>query len=343
VTAALAVLLGLSTPLRVPDLQVEATTTAGVELPELADAVARALVVSGARVVLRGPSSGPCLYCAKVAVFEAEQGSCRVEVQQEQHTASAKMQFPVGSPLFDRARAIAIQARLLVTWETNPDARSKDAVAPPSARKSERRNPMERTSPKAHVVMAEPTPLPFQQAELVPGPKPQSTPVQIPAPMPERRVRTELVEPALSVDRVGASPVDRAESKKIEPASARPERELPAELAVVRLEPRTSRWPWIPTVVGSGAAVMAGICAVLARDRYNALSDKSQPYQAAQTLKSDGQSWQVASFVLSGVAVAGLTTGLIGFATRSSERSSLSAVAAPMAGGGMIAVAGDWP
>ena len=38
-TAALVVLLGLSAPLRAPDLQVEAATTGGVELPELADAV----------------------------------------------------------------------------------------------------------------------------------------------------------------------------------------------------------------------------------------------------------------------------------------------------------------
>jgi hypothetical protein len=96
-------------------------------------------------------------------------------------------------------------------------------------------------------------------------------------------------------------------------------------------------------MVGSGAAVAAGICAVVARDRYNALSDKSQPFQTAQALKGEGQNWQVASFVLAGVAVAGLTTGLIGFVTRSPERSSLSAVATPIAGGGMVAVTGDWP
>ena len=342
-TAALVVLLGLSPPLRVPDLQVEAATTAGVELPELADAVARALVASGARVVLRGPSSGPCLYCAKVAVFEAEQGSCRVAVQQERHTASAKLQFPAGSPLFDRARAIAIQARLLVTWETNPDARSKAAVARTSARKSEGRNPTLRTAVEPEVVLDEPAPLPFQKAEIVPGLQPPSAPAQIPATMPERRAPTELVASVPSVDRAGAKPVDRAASKKTETAGARPERGLPAEVAVFRLEPRKSQWPWIPIVAGSGAAVMAGICAVVAHDRYNALSNKSQSYQSAQALKGDGQNWQIASFVLSGVAVAGLSTGLVGFVTRSSRPSSMALVATPLSDGGMVAIAGDWP
>ena len=342
-TAALVVLLGLSAPLRAPDLQVEAATTAGVELPELADAVARALVASGARVVLRGPSSGPCLYCAKVAVFEAAQGNCRVEVQQERHTASAKLQFPDGSPLFDRARAIAIQARLLVTWETNPDARSKDAVARPSSRKSERRNPTEPTAPKPQVVMAEPAPLPFQEAELVPGPQPQSAPVQIPAAMPERRAPTVLAAPVSYVERASAKPADRAEGMKTETASARLEREPSAEVAAVGLGPHPKRWPWIPTIVGSSAAVAAGICALVARDRYNALSNKSQPYQTAQALKGEGQNWQVAGIVLSGIAVGGLTTGLIGFVTRSSQQSSMALVATPLPDGGMVAIAGDWP
>jgi ABC-type Fe3+-siderophore transport system permease subunit len=122
---------------------------------------------------------------------------------------------------------------------------------------------------------------------------------------------------------------------------------LPAEVAAVSLGPQKKQWPWIPTVVGSSAAIAAGICAVVARDRYNTLADRSQPFQSAQAVKGEGQKWQVASFVLSGVAVASLTTALVGFVTRSSvqssERSSMSAVATPIPGGGMVAVAGDWP
>jgi len=345
VTAALVVLLGVSAPLRAPDLQVEAATTAGADFPELADAVARALVASGARVVLRGPSSGPCLYCAKVEVVEAGQGSCRVEVKQdikqERHIAAATLHFPAGSPLFDRARAIAIQARLLVTWETNPETRNKETLARSSTRKSERKSPIELPIPESQGAVAALVPAaPIKEPELIPGP----VPVRLPDPAPERRADPVLVAPVTYIDRAEAKkPADRVESKASETVRARSTRGPSAEVASVSLQPHEKQWPWIPTIVGSGAAVAAAICAVVARDRYNALSDKSQPFQAAQSLKGQGQKWQVASFVLSGVAAAGLTTGLFGFITRSSERSSLSAVAAPVPGGGMVAVAGNWP
>ena len=337
-TAALVVLLGLSAPLRAPDLQVEAATTAGTDFPELADAVARALVASGARVVLRGPSSGPCLYCAKVVIVEAAQGSCRVEVRQdvkqERHTAAATLHFPAGSQLFDRARAIAIQARLLVTWETNPETRNKQPSARSSTRKSERKSPLEQPVPEVQGAVTALVPAaPIKEAELVPGPGP--VPGRIPDPASERHVDPVLVAPVTYVE--------RTDSNKTEPVHAGAHRRPSAGVASVSLQPHAKQWPWIPTMVGSGAAIAAGICAVVARDRYNALSDKSQPFQAAQALKGEGQNWQVASFVLAGVAAAGLTTGLIGFVTRSSERSSLSAVATPIPGGGIVAVAGDWP
>ena len=344
-TAALVVLLGLSVPLRAPDLQVEATTTAGADFPELADAVARALVASGARVVLRSPSSGPCLYSAKVAVVEAGPGSCRVDVnqdvKQERHTAAATLHFPAGSPLFDRARAIAIQARLLVNWETNPETRNKETSARSSTRKSERKSAMEPSVPEVRGAVAALVPAaPIREAELVPGP----VPVRIPDPAPERRKDPVLVAPVTYVDRSDSKkPADRDESKAPETVRAGSHRRPSAEVASVSLQPHAKQWPWIPAMVGSGAAVAAGICAVVARERYNTLSDKSQPLQTAQALKGEGQNWQVASFVLSGVAVAGLTTGLIGFVTRSPERSSLSAVATPIPGGGLVAVAGDWP
>jgi len=343
VTAALVVLLGLSAPLRAPDLQVEATTTAGAALPELADAISRALVASGARVVLRGPSSDSCLYCAKVAVIEAEQGSCRVEVSQERHTASAALNFPAGSPLFDRARAIAIQARLLVTWETGPDSRAKEGVARPSTRRPERKILVEDADPETRVATAGTAP--FKEAGLVSGARPESIPVRSsdPVVVPERRGDTVLVAPVTYADRTGAQLADRAQPQKSETARARPQRAQREEVVAVSLEPQKRQWPWIPTILGSGAAVAAGICAIVSRDRYNALSDRSQPYQTAQALKGEGQNWQIASFVLSGVALAGVSTGLIGFVMRSPERASLSAVAAPMPGGAMLAVAGEWP
>jgi hypothetical protein len=349
VTAALVVLLGLSVPLRAPDLQVEAVTAAGVDLPELADAVARALVASGARVVLRGPSSGPCLYCAKVVVVEAGQGSCRVEVKQDvkqdRHFATARLQFPAGSQLFDRARAIAIQARVLVTWETSPE--SNDAVARPATRKPERRGLEGNSDPGPRVASA--ASVSIKESAPVTGPQPESVPARRldPVGVPERRANAALVAPVTYADRLGAKPTDRTGPEKSDIVRARPRRDLAAEVAAVSLEPTPSRWPWIPTMVGTGAAIAAGVCAAVARDRYNTLADRSQPFQSAQAVKSEGQKWQVASFVLSGVAVAGLTTGLIGFATQSSdrqsERSSVALVAAPVQGGGMVAVSGVWP
>ena len=87
----------------------------------------------------------------------------------------------------------------------------------------------------------------------------------------------------------------------------------------------------------------AGICAVVARDRYNGLEDKRQSYASAHALKSQGESWQLAGFVLAGVAVVGIGTGIVGFSTRSSGSPSVAAVVSPVPGGGMVAVAGDLP
>ena len=366
-TAALLVLLGLSAPLRAPDLQVEAVTSAGAPLPELADAVARALVASGARVVLRGPTSGSCHFCSQVVVIDSGQGHCRVEVRQddrpdakqERHAASATLQFPAGSPLFDRARAIAIQARLLATVRPYVESRTKDvAAAHPSVRRSERKTPHDQTIPEtpAATVAA----VPIKAPEFVSTPPPAPLPMPLPAKtmdstaVPERRTDSVLVAPVTYADRDGVKPAKRAEVKTSELARAksRSASEEPtasvgvSESVIGKLEPSKPAWPWLPTLLGSGAAVAAGICAVVARDRYNALADRSQPYQTAQAVKGEGQKWQTASVVLSGVAVAGLTAGTIGFlarsSERSSERSSVTVVAAPVQGGGLVAIAGDF-
>jgi hypothetical protein len=82
---------------------------------------------------------------------------------------------------------------------------------------------------------------------------------------------------------------------------------------------------------------------VVARGHYNALSDTTQPYGSAQAHKSAGENWQTASLVLSGVAVVGVGTGIIGFSTHSSGGSSVTTLASPVPGGGVIAIAGDFP
>ncbi len=334
-SAVLVLLLGLSAPLRAPDLEVQAITTAGAELPELADAVARALVAGGARVMLGGPTSAHCLYCAKVAVIESPQGSCRIDVRQEHHSVAAVLSFPPGSPLFERARAIAIQARLLVTWETGPEARPKNALARPGDHKARRRNPVERAAALPSSTQAEPTTPATREAGSAPVRK------QSPEPAPELPVDTPAAA-ANAGNRGEQSPAPTS-TKSAETSPVRIERALAIDHPPTRTALVKSRWPWIPTLVGSGAAVAAGICAVVARNRYNSLSDKSQPYARAQALKSEGENWQTASFVLAGVAAVGLGAGITGFVTRSPGPPSIAGLAAPIPGGGIFAIAGALP
>jgi hypothetical protein len=349
VTAALLVSLALLVPLRAPDLQVEARTATGTELPELADAVARALVASGVRVVLGGTASTPCVHCAQVSVTELDHGGCRLLVSQDRHTALANLHFATGSPLFDRARAIAIHARLLVTWKTSPDLKAKAVmVRSSSPRKPEPRSLVDHSVVRTQVAETASVDPPGKESELAGAIQPEPARVelaQMPVPVPPLDPQRRVEEPRLpaaavkTAERTEAQPV----SRPLEPAHPLPQLGTSAEIKASILAPTPRRWPWIPTILGSGAAVAAGICAVVARNRYNALSDKSQPYDQASALKTEGEHWQIASYVLSGVAAAGLSTGLIGFIVRPSQRYSVVALTTPISGGGMLSLSGDMP
>jgi hypothetical protein len=359
--SAMLIVLSATGGLRVPDLQVEATTDAGAGLPELADAVARALVASGARVVLRGPSSGACEYCARVTVTELRPGSFRVEASQDRHAASATLRLPADSSLLDRARAIAIQARLLVTWRNSAEPGRATATRP-AVRRPDGKPAPEPPSPAAATLALPPMPAPERSlalpepAPLPALPRPAPAPLPVP-PRPEPPAaerRAEPVDPPAAkyaesapdpsrVDRVEAKPVRRAETSGAEPRRSR------SVSLTVTDRPRTGpasqrpQWPWIPTAVGAGAAVGAGICAWMAWSRYDALADRTRDYSSAKALKSSGERWQLASFILSGTAVVGIGTGIVGFATRSSGSQPLTAVASPLPDGGMLAIAGAFP
>jgi hypothetical protein len=374
VTAAMLVVLALAAPLRTPDLQVEAVTASGAGLPELAEAVARALVAGGARVVLRGPSSGSCEYCAKVRVTETAPGECEVAIEHEQHAASTKLRLPAGSQLFDRARAIAIQARVLMTWRTPADSKAKEvAVRPP--RRTDARSTSEATKFVVPPVSAKVDPYLATRRQPVPTPEPSPAAplVSIPAPAPMVPVpgpaeaaplvtytsrsdgkpasvsgagRPVAAAEAKPVQADATARIPQSESKPSEPA-AKPRsdatRASAADLAASRrVGGEKSRWPWIPTVIGGGAAIAAGICAAQSRGHYDALADKNQPVDSATSHKSAGERWQTASLVLAGVAVAAVGTGIIGFATASSDGASVTALAAPIPGGGMLALSGQF-
>jgi hypothetical protein len=379
------VVLGLAAPLHTPDLQVEVVTASGTPLPELAEAVSRALVAGGARVVLRGPTSGSCEYCGLVKVIESAPGVCDVEVRHEQHVASTKLHLPAGSQLFDRARAIAIQARLLMTWQNPPESKAKDVAthpAPRSAVKVEPRpwqaqtsNPGGRSPGAASPSRPEGDSLPYLATRREPS-APLASPAPIataPAPVPSPFV-AELARPVEAAPLVSytasndgrpaprpaeskpparseAKPVvveaaaPRPEAKPIAEARANPPRKPTSDATIVQsaMAPSARRWPWIPTAIGAGAAIAAGISAGISRGHYNALEDKGQPLANARSEKSAGEKWQTASLVLAGVAAIAVGTGIVGFVTGSSDAGQVRAMATPIPGGGMVALAGSLP
>jgi hypothetical protein len=338
-------LLALSPSLRTPVLQVEAGTAASEDLPDLADAVARALVAGGTRVMLGGPTSEPCLHCAKITVTDMGQNHCRIDVTQDGRTTSTAIRFPNNSPLFDRARAIAIQARLLVKAEPVQDSSGKEIADRPAPRKhrpAEAR--IESTPPKAAIaaqtLSKESFPDPAVKIEPARDPVSIATTLSPPPPLP-----AETTPMARKDDRAEKDPTEERikPAKPLTTTKPRPLPTLADAIAIKQVEPAKPQWPWIPTTLGVAAALGAGVCVAIARDRYNALSDKTRPYKQARELKNQGENWQNAAFVAAGVAAVGLTVGIVGFATRSPEKHTLAATALPIQGGGMIALAAGLP
>jgi hypothetical protein len=349
---ATAVLIALSAagPSRAPDLQVEAATAAGAGLPELADAVARALVASGARVVvLRRPTGGACESCAQITITEMSPGTFQVQAIQDRQVSSTTLHLPAGSSVFDQARAIAIQARSLTHWRAGKETRGKEESRRQSLGKPQAK--AELPQPAAAVATLGQPPSSPQERTLAPVPVPAPAPARPAAPEAERPPEPPLLAPAKDAEGAERKVSSKIYAKSASPSETRtaePQRSelvAPPAVDIARSAPASQEplWPWIPTVVGAGAAVGAGLCAWVARSRYNSLADKTQSYGSAKELKLEGEDWQLASFILSGVAVAGLGTGLVGFVTRSSHNSSVTAVASPLPGGGMLSISGDWP
>jgi len=323
VSAILLLLLALSPGVRLPDLQVEAGTMSGVDLPELAEALAHALVASGARVVLGGPANDPCSHCARVVVVDLGQDHCRVDVFQNQHTSSVGLTFDAETTLSERVRAIAIQARLMVTWESTPEAKRKEARLRADGR-----------TPEAHA--ATDTALVTETSgEVVAAPKESDSPA------PAHREEASPPSPSRP-----QAPANRS----AESAAAKPDARKPvlALLPVPEAVAQSSaagylRWQWIPTVVGASAAVTAGLCLLMAKRRYDAMADKSRLHTEVIELKDEGEAWQNAAIVTSSVAVIGLTTGIVGFVTAGSRKSTITPTATVLSGGGLIALTGTLP
>jgi len=356
VPAALAILLAMSPAMRVPDLWVEAHSAAGAELPELAEAVARALVAGGARVVLGGSASEPCPHCARVAVTELGKGRCRIEVTQDTHAGKTTLSLGANNPLLDRARAIAIQARLLV--RRSPLGGPRPAVVSDRKRVSKATEP---PSPEPEIVSAEPSMDTF--AEVIPPPAPPAplpAPVALPASPPEiARTSPETTTPVTPEEIVRAESAEPEESaaassdderRVVEevtrpPAEERTRRDMPVvDVRAEAAQPSGPRWPWIPMTVGTGAAVSAAICALMARNRYDALAgQKSRPYDDALALKREGERWQTAAYVASGVAAVGIGVGIWGFLSSEPGKPAVTPTVSPTPGGAVLSMSGGLP
>jgi hypothetical protein len=323
VSPTLLFLLALSPAVRLPDLQIEAGTMSGVDLPELAEALAHALVASGARVVMGGPANDPCARCVRVVVVDMGAGHCRVNVTQNQHTSSVTLTFDAETTLFERVRAIAIQARLLVTWESTTEATRKEQKNRPGGR------PPEARADGDTVSRAEKS----SEAAAVPNEDKLREPA--------RREEVATRAPAASLS---------SASKSTESVAAKPDSKKPAPIFLPRPEAVAQssqagslRWPWIPTVVGASAAIATGLCLLMAQRRYDAMADKSRLHVEIIELKNEGEAWQTAAIVASSVALIGLATGIVGFATAGSRNSTITPTATVLSGGGMVALTGRLP
>jgi hypothetical protein len=355
--AAMIMVLGASSAARARDVQVEAVAATGVELPELRDAVAQALVVGGARVVMRGPITGACEYCVRIKVTEISPGIFRVDAMDQERLASTTLDLSAGSRLLDRARAIAIHARLLADRPAGSERKGPEVAGLPARKPEVKAAPVQvKTNGQIAPVSVAQEPSPARASEpfpiVAPAPPPPmpllAQPVATPEPTRAQPGRAETKAPSRSVEMKRSV---ATEAKPVEMKGMAPARRDATEAATVRTDlvaapsnvTSKPQWPWIPTAIGAGAAIGAGICAFMARQKYDGLSDKTQSLDSARSLKSSGESWQTAAIVLSGVAAAGLGVGIAGFATRSSGEHAVTAAVSPTFGGGMAMMAWELP
>ena len=158
---------------------------------------------------------------------------------------------------------------------------------------------------------------------------------------PTRRAEIPVATPKPAPILAERGPPARRQAEEEKPQPPLPE---PADVVHLRkAEPSSARWPWIPFTVGAGAAVGATLCALAAQRRYDALSDRTRSYSQAVSLKQQGESWQTAAFIASGVAVVGLGIGIWGFAASTKAANSFAPTVAVIPGGAMLAMTGGLP
>lgn len=117
----LLVTLGLTGDAHGPYVQVTATDPGGAELAGLSDAIARALVVTGATVVVGPSAQVRCgAQCARLTVVKHSAVRYQLEARQSGRIAQGELRLPGGATSLDIAQALAIEARLLMRWPSEP-------------------------------------------------------------------------------------------------------------------------------------------------------------------------------------------------------------------------------
>jgi hypothetical protein len=271
-------------------------------------AISHALIVNGASVILG--SHAPCDRCARLLVQEGRPGRYRVQLRRSDRPRYAEqidLAVQASSPLFERAYAIAIQARLMIEAERPSDR-------PPTAPEPERLARRPRVEPK-------PAPSP-PAAEPVPAADTPPPPLALPSPAPPPALAQLLPE----------SPAAPPPAVAVAVAAG----------AGAEIAPRRAAWPWVTLGLAAGAAAAAGTCGVVAGMRYRALSNRSLTLDQAIKLRDDGKRLQTAGLVLSGSAAVAAAVGILGL-VRSPRHGAPSWSAAPIAGGAMITVGGSLP
>lgn len=300
--------LALALQAAAPQVQIEARSASGAAAPELAAAISHALIVNGASVILG--SHAPCDRCARLLVQEGMPGRYRVQLRRSDRPRYAEqidLAVQASSPLFERAYAIAIQARLMIEAERPSD---RPPTAPGPARLAGR----PRVAPK-------PAPSPPAAEPVLAADTPAPAPLALPSPAPPPALAQLLPEsPA-------APPLPVAAG---------------AGAAGAEIAPRRAAWPWVTLSLAAGAAAAAGTCGVVAGMHYRALSNRSLTLDQAIKLRDDGKRLQTAGLVLSGPAAVAAAVGILGL-VRSPRHGAPSWSAAPIAGGAMITVGGSLP
>jgi len=196
----LLVTLGLTGDAHGPYVQVTATDPGGAELAGLSDAIARALVVTGATVVVGPSAQARCgVQCARLTVVKHSAVRYQLEARQSGRIVQGELQLPGGASSLDVAQALAIEARLLMRWPAEPAVQvARPRVAAREAINAVEPPPGANPAPGTAVAMAmmPPPPPPIR------GPEPAPEGPRLPVPDPTAGSAPRVAEPHRVSDRL---------------------------------------------------------------------------------------------------------------------------------------------